>query len=289
MNDFAIVTDSSCDLPADCAEELGLTVLPLSFSIDGKEYRNYLDGHEFPIKRLYDELRAGRIAKTAAVNASAFVNAIEPILQKGKDVLTAAFSSGLSGTCSAARVACRELAEKYPARKVFCVDTLAASLGQGMLVYYAALRKKAGKSITEVRDWLETNKLRMCYWFTVDSLAFLHRGGRISVATALLGGMLNIKPIMRLDNDGRIAAVEKIRGRRASLNAMVDRMAQAVSPKDQTVFISHGDAPEAAEYLASEIKRRFGVKKVILNYGGPVIGIHAGPGAIGLFFFGALR
>ena len=290
MENFSIVTDSSCDLPASCAERLGLTVLPLSFTIDGKEYRNYLDGHELPIHQLYTELRAGHMAKTSAVNSEAFAGAIEPLLKEGKDVLTAAFSSGLSGTCSAARVACRELAEKYPARKVFCVDTLAASLGQGMLVYYAALRKKAGESVTEVRDWLEDNKLKMCHWFTVDDLGFLRRGGRIGAATALLGGMLNIKPVMHMDDAGHLAAVGKVRGRRASLNALVDHMAQtSVHPEDQTVFISHGDVPEDAEYVASEVKRRFSVKEVMINDVGPVIGAHSGPGTVALFFFGTHR
>jgi DegV family protein with EDD domain len=290
MDDFTIVTDSSCDLPASCAEKLGLTVLPLSFTIGGKEYRNYLDGHEFSIHQLYTELRAGHMAKTAAVNADAFTGAIEPLLKKGKDVLTAAFSSGLSGTCSAARVACRELAEKYPERKVFCVDTLAASLGQGMLVYYAALRQKAGKGIAEVRDWLEDNKLKMCHWFTVDDLGFLRRGGRISAATALFGGMLNIKPVMHMDDSGHLAAVGKVRGRRAALNALLDKMAQtAIEPENQTVFVSHGDAPEDAEYIALEVKRRFGVKNIIINSVGPVIGAHSGPGTIALFFFGTQR
>lgn len=290
MSDFAIVTDSSCDLPADIADRLGLTVLPLSFTLGGKEYRNFLDGREMPIPKFYAALRGGGMAKTSAVNTETFAAAIEPILEKGKDVLAVAFSSALSGTCSAARIACEELAKKYPARKLFCVDTLAASLGQGMLIYYAALQKKAGKSLAEVRDWLEQNKLKMCHWFTVDSLSFLKRGGRISAATALIGGMLSIKPVMHMDDDGRLAPVGKVRGRRAALNALVDKMEQtAVEPRDQTVFISHGDSQEDADYVASEVKRRLGVKEIIVNYVGPVIGAHAGPGVIALFFFGVHR
>lgn len=290
MSDFAIVTDSSCDLPAALAEELELTVLPLSVTMEGKEFRNYLDGREMPIGDFYAALRRGVMAKTAAVNTDSFVAAMEPILKAGKDILNIAFSSGLSGTCSAARVACEELAKKYPERKLFCVDTLAASLGQGMLTYYAVLQKRAGKDLEEVRGWLEQNKLKMCHWFTVDSLSFLKRGGRISAATALIGGMLNIKPVMHMDDEGHLVGVGKARGRRASLNALVDHMEQlAVNPKEQTIFVSHGDSQEDAEYVASEVKRRFGVSKVIINNVGPVIGAHSGPGTIALFFFGTSR
>lgn len=290
MNDFAVVTDSSCDLPAELASELELTVLPLSFVIDGKEYLNYLDQRELPIHDYYDELRAGKPARTAAVNVDKFVGAIEPLLQAGKDVLVPAFSSGLSNTCNAARIACEELAAKYPERKVFCVDTLCASLGQGMLLYYAIQEKRKGKSMEEVRDWLEQNKLHLCHWFTVDDLKHLKRGGRISPAMAFIGGMLNFKPVMHMDDTGRLAAVGKVRGRKASLDALVDHMEQtAVEPQGKTVFISHGDTPEDAEYVASEVKRRLGVGRVVINDVGPVIGTHSGPGTIALFFFGTHR
>ena len=290
MNDFAIVTDSSCDLPAELAAEMELTVLPLSFAIGGKEYLNYLDGRELPIHDYYERLRAGEPAQTAAVNVDSFVGAIEPLLRGGKDVLVPAFSSGLSNTCNAARIACEELAKKYPERKVLCVDTLAASLGEGMLIYYAVQEKRAGKSIEEVRGWLEQNRLRQCHWFTVDDLKHLKRGGRISPAVAFIGGMLNFKPVMHMDDAGHLAAVGKARGRKASLDALVDHMEQtAVEPKEQTVFLSHGDTPEDAEYVASEVKRRLGVSRVIINDVGPVIGTHSGPGTMALFFFGTHR
>lgn len=290
MSDFAIVTDSSCDLPAQMADDLDLKVLPLSFTIGGKEHLNYLDGRELSIRDFYARVRSGELVRTAAVNVEAFVSAIEPLLQAGKDVLVPAFSSGLSNTCNAARLACEELAAKYPARKVFCVDTLAASLGEGMLIYYAALRRRAGETIGQVRDWLEQNKLHMCHWFTVDDLKHLKRGGRISAATALIGGMLNIKPVMHMDNAGHLVAMGKVRGRKASLDALVDHMEQsALEPETQTVFISHGDSQEDAEYVASEVKRRMNVKDVVINHVGPVIGAHSGPGTMALFFFGAQR
>lgn len=290
MNDYAIVTDSSCDLPAELTEELDLTILPLSFEIGGKEYLNYLDGRSMPFHDYYERLRKAEPARTAAVNVDAFTGAVEPLLKAGKDVLVPAFSSGLSNTCNAARMACEELSAKYPERKVICVDTLCASLGQGMLVYYAAQKKREGMSIEEVRDWLEQNKLHLCHWFTVDDLMHLKRGGRISPAVAFIGGMLNFKPIMHVDDAGKLASVGKVRGRKASLDVLVDHMEEtAVSPQTQTVFLSHGDTPEDAEYVASEVKRRLGVKEVIINYVGPVIGTHSGPGTMALFFFGSHR
>jgi DegV family protein with EDD domain len=290
MNNFEILTDSSCDLPAELAAELELTVLPLSFSIGGHEYLNYLDGRDLPIHEYYERLRAGEPAQTAAVNVGSFVNAIEPLLQAGKDVLVLAFSSGLSNTCNAARMACEELAAKYPDRKVICVDTLCASLGQGMIADYAVQKKREGKSIEEVRDLVEQKRLQLCHWFTVDDLNHLKRGGRVSPAVAFLGGMLNFKPIMHMDDQGHLASVGKVRGRRASLDALVDRMEQtAVEPQTQTVFISHGDTPEDAEYVASEVKRRFGTEHIVINTVGPVIGTHSGPGTLALFFFGSHR
>lgn len=290
MNDFAIITDSSCDLSAQMAEELELTVLPLSFHMGEKEYLNYLDGRDMSFENFYARLRAGEPSTTAAVNVETFAGAIEPVLQTGKDALVIAFSSGLSNTCNAAQMACAELAEKYPEQKVMCVDSLAASLGQGMLVYYAVQQKRAGKSLEEVRDWVEQNRLHLCHWFTVDDLNHLKRGGRISAATALIGSMLNIKPVLHVDDEGHLISMGKARGRKASLDALVDKMEQsAVNPQEQVVFLSHGDSQQDAEYVASEVKRRMGVKDVVINYVGPVIGSHSGPGTMALFFFGTHR
>ncbi len=290
MDEFVIMTDSSCDLSAEMARELQLSVLPLSFFMGGKEYRNDSDGGGMPTHDFYARLREGERCTTAAVNVDAYVGAMEPILKAGKNILNLAFSSALSNTYNAARLACEELAKKYPLRKIFAVDTLCASLGQGMLIYYAAQKKRVGKSIEEVRDWAEQNKLRVCHWFTVDDLKHLKRGGRISAATALVGSMLNIKPVLHMDKEGHLVNVGKARGRRASLDAIVDRMAQsAEDPQSQTVFISHGDCPADAEYVAGEVKRRTGVKDVVINAIGPVVGTHAGPGTVALFFFGAQR
>ncbi len=290
MNDFAIVTDSSCDLPEETVRELGLTVLPLTFIIDGKEYKDYPDGRDMQPAEFYARMRKGALCKTSAVNVEVFKDSIEKLLIQGKDVLCISFSSGLSNTYNAAKIACGELAEKYAERKVFAVDSLSASLGQGLLVYLAAKKMQAGENITQVRGWLEENKLHLCHWFTVDDLDHLKRGGRISAAAALVGTMLNIKPVLHVDDAGRLIPVGKVRGRRASLDALVNHMEQtAIEPAGQTVFISHGDTSGDAGYVASEVKRRMGVKNVLINYVGPVIGTHSGPGTVALFFLGTKR
>ncbi len=290
MCDYVILTDSSCDLSAELAEQLGVEVLPLTVEIEGKRYHNYLDGREIGFAEFYAKLRSGIPATTAAVNVGEFTDKMEPILQAGKDILIPAFSSGLSTTYNSAAIAAADLSERYPDRKIYVVDTLAASLGQGLLVYLAAQKKAAGASIEEVRDWLEENKLHLCHWFTVDDLNHLKRGGRVSATTALLGTMLSIKPVMHVDDEGHLINVGKARGRLASLKAMVDKMAEtAIEPASQTVFISHGDCPEDAEKVAQMVRERFGVKDVVINYVGPVIGAHSGPGTLALFFLGTHR
>lgn len=290
MAEYVIVTDSSCDLPDELAKKLELVVLPLSFHLSGKDYQNYLDEREMPIHEFYRHIRAGEPCTTSAVNVDAYKSVMEPLLQQGKDILDLAFSSGLSATYSSAKIACEELSEKYPDRKLFAVDTLSASLGQGLLIYLAAQQKRAGKNIEEVRDWVEENRLHLCHWFTVDDLNHLKRGGRISGTTALLGTMLNIKPVLHVDDEGHLIPMGKVRGRRASLDALAGHMEQtALDPASQTVFISHGDCREDAEYLAGEIKRRMGVQNFVIGNVGPVIGTHSGPGTMALFFLGAKR
>ena len=290
MNDFVLLTDSSADLSDQLAKELGVEVLPLAFNMGNATYRNWPDNREMDPARFYKQLREGGSATTSAVNVSEYTDCIEPHLEAGRDVLVLAFSSGLSATCHSARIAAEELGERHPDRKVYVVDTLAASLGQGLLVWYAARMKNEGKSIDEVRDWVEDNKLHLCHWFTVDDLHFLKRGGRISPATAMLGTMLSIKPVMHVDDEGHLIKVGTARGRNASLKALVDHMAEtAIDPGSQTVFISHGDCLADAEKVAADVKARFGVKDVVINYVGPVIGAHSGPGTLALFFLGTHR
>ena len=288
MSEFVIVTDSSADLPASLVQELGVEVLPLSFTVQGKTYHNYPDDREMDPKVFYKMLRDGEMATTSAVNVAEYTAMLEPLLQAGKDVLVLAFSSGLSTTYQSSVIAVNELSEQYPDRKICTVDTLCASMGQGLMVWLAAQEQKKGKSLEEVRDWVEENKLRLCHWFTVDDLHFLKRGGRISAATAVVGTMLSIKPVLHVDDEGHLISMGKARGRGASLTALVDHMEQTVTDVD-TVFISHGDCLADAEKVAADVKKRFGTRDVVINTIGPVIGAHAGPGTVALFFLGTKR
>ena len=290
MSEYVILTDSSCDLPASLADELELIVLPLTLNIEGEVYHNYLDGREIDFKPYYERLRKTTNAKTSAVNTADFIEVMEPIAQSGKDILYLGFSSGLSGTYSAGAAACRELAERWPDRKFYAVDTLCASLGQGLLVYHCCMRKKEGKSIEEVRDYAEANKLHLCHWFTVDDLMFLKRGGRISAATAIVGSMLSIKPVMHVDNEGHLIKVGTARGRKASIRALFNEMvARGIDLENQPIFISHGDCEDDAKYLADLIHAKYPGVEITINYVGPVIGTHSGPGTLALFFLGSER
>lgn len=290
MSEYAIVTDSAADMDAAMAQELGVTVLPLSFTIEDHTYEDHPDRRDMPIETFYAKLRAGKMATTSAVNVAQFTDAIEPLLQAGKDVLVLAFSSGLSTTYNSSAIAVEELRERYPERKVFTVDTLCASMGQALLVWHAVRLQREGKTIEEVRDWTEANKLRLCHWVAVDDLAHLKRGGRISATTAFVGGMLNIKPIIHVDDEGHLINVGKVRGRRASLERLVDELGKRIEhPEDQTIFISHSDCLEDAKVVGEGAKARFGVKDVVYGYIGPVIGAHTGPGTVALFFLGTER
>lgn len=290
MSEYVLITDSSADLSQEMVQELGVTVLPLSFTIQGKTYRNYPDNREMDLPLFYDMLRAGELATTSAVNVAEYTQAVEPILQEGKDVLILAFSSGLSSTYQASVLAAGELREKYPDRKIYTVDTLCASLGQGLLVYLAAQEQRKGKSIEEVRDWAEETKLHLCHQFTVDDLHFLKRGGRISATTAVVGSMLQIKPVLHVDNEGHLINIGKARGRQASLKALVDKMEKTVTEEGRkTVFISHGDCRKDAVAVADMVRERFGTQDVRINYVGPVIGAHSGPGTLALFYLGTER
>lgn len=290
MRDYVIMTDSCCDLPADMAAELGVVALPLSLQMDGKTYRNYLDGSDIGFREFYSHVRNGELPTTSAVNVGQFEEKMREVLAAGKDILCINFSSALSTTYQSAMIAADDLRGDYPDAKIFVVDSLSASLGQGLLLWLCAQEQRKGKSIEEVRDLAEATKGRICHWFTVDDLNHLKRGGRISAATALFGTMLSIKPVMHMDDGGHLTAVSKARGRKASLLALVDQMEKsAVVPGEQTVFISHGDCLEDAQFVADEIRRRMGTETIHINFVGPVIGSHTGCGVVALFFVGTER
>lgn len=290
MRDFMILTDSCCDLTPELSEELGLTVIPLSLEMGGATYRNYLDGREIGFHDFYERIRAGETATTSAVSVGNFEEAMAKAAEADKDVLCLCFSSALSTTYQSAVIAAGEMAEAHPEAKFLVVDSLCASLGQGLFAYLCALEKAKGRTLEEVYDFAMETRGKVCHWFTVDDLNHLKRGGRISAATALFGTMLSIKPVMHVDDEGRLIPISKARGRKASLLALVDKMAEtAIDPKNQTVFISHGDCLADAEFVADEVRRRFGTQDIRINYVGPVIGNHSGPGTLALFFLGSKR
>ena len=283
---FKIITDSACDLSAQMIAELDLGIACLSVEMDGSVYA---EGEMTP-KELYDHLRNGKLPKTSAVNPDGWAAAIRPALEQGRDVLVVAFSSGLSATYQNAVIAAEELREEFPQRKLIVIDSLCAAIGQGLLIHTAAKLRDQGKSIEDTAAWLEAHKLNVCHWVTVEDLMHLKRGGRVSATTAVVGTMLNIKPIIRMDNDGKLETTAKCRGRKAALNHLLDRMAEQYDPElSDTVFIGHGDCAEDAEYLAKAVKERFGVKNVYINYIGAVVGAHTGPGVAVLFFYGKNR
>ena len=287
MRDFVILTDSCCDLPEEVARELGLEVVPLTVTLDGTEYHNYLDGRQIGFHEFYEKLRGGAMGTTSAVSVGDFQEKMRAILAVGRDVLCLTFSSALSTTYQSAVIAAEDLKTEFPEGKIYVVDSLNASLGQGLFVWLCAREKAAGKTLEEVRDYAEAIRPKVKAWFTVDDLDHLKRGGRISAATAMLGSMLSIKPVMHVDETGHLVAVSKARGRKASLLALVDQMEQlAENPDRQTVFISHGDCPDSARFVEEEIRRRFGTKDIIIHYVGPVIGSHTGCGVVALFFVG---
>ena len=288
MQNYILLTDSGTDFTAELKNELDVVQLELTIIVDGEDPK---PNNEVDNKELYAMLRDKKKATTSAINIEDFKNAMRPYLEEGKDILYLGFSSGLSSTYNAGRVACEELSEEYPDRKLYAVDTLCASLGQGLLVYYAAKMRLDGKSIEEVRDFAENNKLRLCHWFTVDDLFFLKRGGRVSAATAVLGTVLGIKPIMHVDNNGKLIKKGTARGRKASIDNLCEKAkASTIDEKEKLVaFISHGDCEEDAKYLAEKVKREVGFKEVVIGYVGSVIGSHSGPGTLALFYLGTER
>ncbi len=290
MKDYVIFTDSCADLSPEMFEELEVRVQSMRYQLNGREYLYAADKEQLGLHEYYEQLRHGGTASTSQVNQIDYMDTFTPVLSEEKDILYICFSGGLSGTVDSARLAASELEEQFPARTVRVVDSLAASMGQGLLVWHASKLRAQGKSLHEVADWVEANKLHLVHWFTVDDLNFLKRGGRVSGAAAFVGTVLNIKPLLHVDDFGHLSAVYNVRGRKKSLLAMVDEMEKTVcDPQNQTIFISNGDCAEDALFLADEIRRRFRVKEIRINYIGPIVGGHSGPGTVALFFLGSDR
>ncbi len=288
MNSYVIYTDSGCDVSVETLREWGVASSDLTFRFDGedREYSN----RDMDVKTFYDRMRAGGVAKTSAVNSQTFLNAFEAILKEGRDVLYLGFSSGLSTTFNSARLASEVLRESYPERRIAVVDTLAASAGQGLLVWLAVEKQRSGASLEETAAYVESLKAKLCHWFTVDDLVYLKRGGRVSPTVAFVGNVLGIKPILHVDDEGHLIPVTKVRGRKASIAALAQKYGELLEGADMNeVFISHGDCLQDAEALKQLLESQYGANVTLITPVGTVIGAHSGPGTLAVFYIGKHR
>ena len=284
--DFEIVTESSCNLSEDMIDELGLHIIPLRFFVDGVQYQSYLKGQKTDLKQFYTMMKEGKVITTSLPNLADTEELFRQILNNGRDVLYVGFSSGLSGTYETLSLMLDNLQEEYPDRKVYHVDSRAASAGQGLLCWYAVRMARNGATIDTVRTWIEAERDHLAHWFTVDDLMFLFRGGRVSKTSAWAGTLLNIKPVMHVDDEGRLIPLEKVRGRKKAIASMIKHLkSTGVEPiAEQTIFIAHGDCLDDAVYIDKILREELGVKETVINYIDPVIGAHSGPGTLAIFF-----
>ena len=288
MSNFVLFTDSGCDISPELLSEWGVSFTSLIFRFEDDDVEYTVT--DMSVTDFYDRMRAGGVAKTSAINIGMFIDAFEPLLEQGKDILYLSFSSGLSTTFNSAAIAAQQLSAQYPERKVIAVDSLAASAGQGLLLYHAVQKQRSGATIEETVAYIEELKPRLCHWVMVDDLEYLKRGGRISSTAAFVGNALGIKPQIHVDNAGKLVSVAKVRGKKKALSALVDKYAElAIDCAGGTVFISHSDCLEDAELLAAMLQERCGVTVQLITYIGTVIGAHTGPGTIALFFLGKER
>lgn len=291
MAEYIISTDTSCDFPLEYVKQHYLPLVTLFYSIDGVTGENGCPSSDV-LKNFYDKMRAGSMTKTQQASIEDTEKVFREILKEGKDILHIAFSSGLSGTANAARLAAENMMEEFPGRKIIVIDSLCASLGQGLLVDYALKLQQQGKTMEETAKWLEDHIQNICHLFTVEDLKYLQRGGRISKTTALVGTMIGIKPVLHVDPEGKLVSISKVRGRKQSIQALVNKMEENIGKyrdEKQPIFISHGDCIEDANYLAELVKERFGYDEFLINDVGPTIGAHSGPGTLALFFMGETR
>lgn len=287
MSEYVIFTDTGCDISPELLKQWGVPFANMTFVFDGDptEYIN----SDLSCKEFYDRMRQGECAKTAAINADAFSRAFVPVLEEGKDILYVAFSSGLSTTVNSAHMAAEDLKEQYPDRKIVIVDTLAASAGHGMMVYMAVQKKKDGASLEENAAYIESLSPGHCIWFTVDDLEYLKRGGRVSPLVAFAGGLLGIKPILQMDDEGHLIKVSTVRGRKKAIEALADKYTSLCTDPANPIFISHADCEDDARLLAEMLKEKHGVEVTLISEIGPIIGSHSGPGTLAIFFVGKHR
>lgn len=286
---FDIITDSGCDMPESYLKERSITCVKLGFTMNNVNYEGDC-GERISEKEFYEKLQGGAMPTTYQVTGETAKRYIEKSLKAGRDVLVICFSSGLSGTAGSFVVAARELKKQYPERKIVVVDSLCASMGQGLLLDYAIKKADSGANLEETASYVEELKLHICHHFTVDNLFHLKRGGRVSGATALVGSILKIKPIMHVDNDGKLVAIGKVIGRRKSLHALVDRLFElADMNENDPIFISHGDCIDDVNYVIGLLRERLPNVEILVNYVGAVIGAHSGCGTLAVFHKGKKR
>ncbi len=284
-----IITDSNCDLSAEYIKENNIHVIPFYFHLKGKEYEDNFGG-SISYKEFYDKLRKGELFTTSQITPYKFEESFRKYVSEGYSIIYIGFSSALSETNNNAIMVRKAILEENKSVDITVIDSRSATLGQGLIVFYACEMLKQGKSKEDIVNWIEDNKLKVNHWFTVDSLKHLKRGGRISVASAVLGTLLEVKPILNVDNDGKLIAVKKVRGRKKSIRTLVEEFKdRVINPEEQTIFISHGDCLEDAEYLKSLVMSEVKVKNVVINYVGPIIGTHTGPGMLCVTFIGKDR
>lgn len=287
---YTIVADTSANLPEELIEKNDITMVSLSYYINGIEYKCYEKGKKTDMKAFYTRMREKEEIKTSLASPETFIATFEEILKKGEDVLCINISTALSGTYQSAKIAADTLKEQYPERKIFVVDSLGASLGMGLLTLLAVENKNKGMSLEENYEFIENNKLKIVHWFTVDDLFFLKRGGRISASTAIVGSVLGIKPVMHVNDEGQLIALGKVRGRKKSIDFLIDKYREDTSAqKTHIVAISHGDCLEDAQYLAEEIKKIAEPEELIINFIDSGIGAHSGPGTLALFYISEKR
>lgn len=290
MNDYVIVSDATLDLPAGIADEYGIKIIPMGLNIDDIEYSHYLDERELPIEEFYQKLKNGATSHTTQITPVLFMDYFEDILKQGLDIIYIAFSSGLSGTYHTSQIVIRDLMEEYPERKIYSIDSLCASIGEGLLVMNAAQKKHSGMSIEELKNWVEDNKCRARHWFTVKDLFYLKRGGRITSLEAFVGTALKIRPILSMSDTGKLVVISKIRGTRAELDFLVTKLeADGTDLASQTIIIAHGDNLAKAQELESIIRSKNLVKDIIISKIGPVVGTHTGPGMLAMAFMGSVN
>ena len=287
---YKIVTDSCANLTEAQIEEYGVEIISLKYYVEDTPYESYIKGQKIDYSEAYSILRQKGKITTSLANRDDCDQVILPILESGEDVLVLAFSSGLSGTCQNIINSAEDYREMFPERKIIVVDTLSASMGEGLLVHYAVQLKNQGKTMEEVAEWVEDNKLNLIHTFTLDDLFFLKRGGRLSGTSAIVGSLMNIKPLMHVANDGKLYVTGKARGRKAAIKHLVDSVGErGIDVENQDIYIVHGDCEEEAKIIGEEVKRQYNVKNVVYNCLDPVIVSHSGPGTLAIFFIGKER